>query len=105
LPPVAQFSPVFGIISEDFNKDGNLDILVCGNDYGAEVSNGRLDASNGLVLKGDGKGNFEPLTIEQSGIYIPDNAKSLVKLKRKSGGILIIASQNKGKLEAFRLNK
>jgi hypothetical protein len=102
LPPVAQFSPVFGIISEDFNKDGSLDILVCGNDYGAEVFNGRLDASNGLVLKGDGKGNFEPLTIEQSGVYIPDDAKSLVKLKRKSGGILIIASQNKGKLKAFR---
>jgi len=68
------------------------------------VVNGRLDGLNGLVLKGDGKGNFAPLSIQESGIYIPEDARALVKLKRKNGGIIIIASQNKGELKAYTSN-
>jgi hypothetical protein len=34
-----------------------------------------------LTLKGDGKGRFTPLTIMQSGIYIPGSGKALAKLK------------------------
>ena len=82
-----------------------LDILLCGNDYGAEVSNGRLDALNGLVLEGDSKGNFTPLSILQSGIYIPGDGRALVKLKNGTGGDLFAASQNKGVLKVFALKK
>jgi len=55
LPPPAQFGPVEGIVIRDFNKDGKLDIALNGNDFGAEVFNGRMDGLNGLILKGDGK--------------------------------------------------
>jgi len=41
---------------DDYDGDGNLDILMNGNDYGTEVSVGRYDALNGLLLKGNGKG-------------------------------------------------
>jgi hypothetical protein len=105
LPALAQLSSVFGLISDDFDGDGKQDILLCGNDYGTEVFNGRQDALNGLVLKGNGKGDFIPLTMEQSGIYIPGDARGLVKLKRAAGGYLYIALQNKGPLKAFVLNK
>jgi hypothetical protein len=74
-----------------------------GNDYGTEVSIGRLDAMNGLLLQGDGKGNFRPLSINKSGIYIPGNAKALVKLRSSKGGYLIAASQNRDKLKLFSL--
>ena len=40
---------------------------LAGNDFGTEVTNGRYDAMNGLVLSGDGKGNFIAQTILQSG--------------------------------------
>ncbi len=46
---------------EDYNGDGNLDVIINGNDYGTDLSYGRMDAFNGLYLKGDGKGGFEPL--------------------------------------------
>ncbi|MCU0324865.1 MAG: VCBS repeat-containing protein, partial [Spirosomaceae bacterium] len=44
LPLEAQFAPVFGMILQDFDNDGNLDALLAGNDFGNEISVGRLDA-------------------------------------------------------------
>lgn len=105
LPPLAQLSAVHGIIADDLDGDGKSDILICGNDYGAEVFNGRVDASNGLFLKGDGKGNFIPFSMQQSGIYIPGNAKAIVQLKQKNGNKLLIASQNNGPLKVYSINK
>ncbi|MEZ4893254.1 MAG: VCBS repeat-containing protein [Saprospiraceae bacterium] len=37
LPIPVQASPIQGIICDDFNGDGNLDILMAGNKYGYEV--------------------------------------------------------------------
>ncbi|HEY6900482.1 MAG TPA: VCBS repeat-containing protein, partial [Puia sp.] len=105
LPPMAQYSAINGMITDDFDGDGNPDICMNTNDYGTMPSYGRYDALNGLVLKGDGKGNFTPLTILQSGIFIPENGKALVKLRGSDGRYLIAASQNKGPLKAFLLNK
>lgn len=105
LPLQAQFSVLNGMVVDDFDSDGNLDVLVNGNDYGTEVSIGRFDALNGLLLKGDGKGDFIPQSILQSGIYIPGNGKALVKLMGADGKYLIAASQNKGPLKLFSLRQ
>jgi hypothetical protein len=105
LPVEAQFSSLFGMVAEDVDGDGNLDVVINGNDYGPEVSVGRYDALNGLVLKGDGKGNFKPLSILQSGIFIPGNGKALAKFYNKQGQCLLAASQNKGPLEVFLMNR
>ncbi|MCH8903830.1 MAG: VCBS repeat-containing protein [Bacteroidetes bacterium] len=37
LPTRAQFSTVFGIIPEDFDKDGHMDLIIAGNLYVSEV--------------------------------------------------------------------
>ncbi len=103
LPEMAQVSVLNGMIADDFDGDGNLDVLINGNDYGTEVSVGRYDALNGLLLKGDGAGHFQPLSILQSGIYIPGNGKALVKLRSKSGKYLVAASQNQDLLKLFEL--
>jgi hypothetical protein len=71
LPSQAQVSAINGMVVDDFDGDGNLDVMINGNDYGTEVGVGRYDALNGLMLKGDGKGHFNPQSILQSGIYIP----------------------------------
>lgn len=104
MPALAQMAPVMGMITDDVNNDGNPDIILCGNDFGNEVLNGRYDAMNGLVLLGNGKGNFAPQTIMQSGIYIPGNARALAKLRGAGNRYLIAASQNVGPLELFSLN-
>jgi hypothetical protein len=102
LPENAQLSILNGISVDDYDGDGNLDVVLNGNDYGTEPILGRYDALNGLFLKGDGKGNFTPLSILQSGIYIPGNGKALATLKSSKGKVLIAASQNKGPLKVFQ---
>jgi hypothetical protein len=101
LPAMAQLGPLNGMIADDFNSDGNLDVAITGNDYGNEVSDGRYDALNGLVLLGDGAGNFITQTILQSGFFVPGDAKALIKLRGADNNYLVAASQNKGPLKLF----
>lgn len=103
LPEQAQVSALNGMIADDFDDDGNLDVLISGNDYSADVAVGRYDALNGLLLKGNGNGDFTPLSIMQSGIYIPGNGKALVKLLDSNGDYLVAASQHKDLLKLFSL--
>ncbi len=105
LPFTAQLSALNGMIADDFNGDGNLDIVVNTNDFGTNVSAGRSDALNGLLLEGNGKGNFTAQTILQSGIFIPGDGKALVKLRSKNNKYLLAASQNRGPLKVFELKK
>ena len=105
LPKEAQMSILNGMVVDDFNGDGNLDVAISGNDYGTEISSGRYDALNGLVLSGDGKGNFKPLSILQSGIFIPGNGKALIQFIGAKGNLLVGASQNRDVLKIFKLKK
>lgn len=105
LPIEAQFSAVNGMEVGDFDGDGNLDVVISGNDYGTDVAIGRYDALNGLMLKGDGNGGFKPLSILQSGIYIPGDGKALVKLRDTKGNLLLAASQYRDTLKVFKLNR
>jgi hypothetical protein len=105
LPMDAQLSELCGITVDDFDGDGNLDVALSGNDYGTEVATGRYDAFNGLVLKGDGKGGFKPLSILQSGLYIPGDGKALVKLRGAKGNYLLAASQNREAMKVFELKR
>lgn len=105
LPEEAQFSALNGMVVDDFDGDGNLDIAMNTNDYGTDVAIGRYDALNGLVLKGDGKGGFIALPILQSGIFIPGNGKALVKLRGIHDKYLLAASQNKGPLQLYELKR
>jgi len=102
LPLLAQVSTINGMVADDFDQDGNVDLLICGNDYGTEVSVGRYDALNGLLLKGNGKAGFEALSISQSGIYVPGNAKAFVKFIGRNNSYNLMASQNREQLKSFR---
>ncbi len=101
LPMAAQVSTLNGMQVDDFDGDGNLDIAINGNDFGTEVSVGRYDALNGLIMMGDGKGAFAPKTILEAGLFVPGNGKALVKLRNANGNYLLAASQNRGPLKVF----
>jgi hypothetical protein len=105
LPLQAQLSTVNGMVVDDFDGDGNLDVVMNTNDYGTEVSIGRYDALNGLFLKGDGKGSFVSLPLQTSGIYIPGNGKALVQYIGSNHQPVLAAVQNRGPLKLFALNK
>ena len=102
LPIEAQFSPVFGTAATDLNHDGNLDILLTGNDYGTDVLSGWLDAGVGLCLLGDGRGNFKPLSAAQSGFVVDRDAKALASVLLADGHLYYVATQNNGPLMVFK---
>ena len=100
LPAQAQWAPVYGITCSDFNNDGNIDIALNGNEFSMSPLFGRCDALNGLILQGDGKGNFTPLSIQQSGFNVPGNGKALVQLI-VNNKLALAASQNSSWLKLF----
>ena len=100
LATPVQFAPVNGMITEDVNDDGHLDVMIIGNDYGNEVFTGRYDALTGLILLGDGKGSFNVVPSSTSGFNVAGDAKALVKLFRK-GEDLFLATQNGDSLKVF----
>ncbi|MEO6548760.1 MAG: VCBS repeat-containing protein [Ferruginibacter sp.] len=101
LPVMAQIAPLYAMVVDDFNHDGNIDVAINGNDYGTEPGNGRYDGFNGLVMLGDGKGGFKTLSIEQSGIFIPGDGRALIKCRSSDNGYLLAASQNNGPVKIF----
>ncbi|MEM9831929.1 MAG: VCBS repeat-containing protein [Bacteroidota bacterium] len=101
LPTEAQFAPLFGMLIEDVNQDGYLDILAVGNSYATEITTGRYDALNGLYLLGDGQGNFATQSMNESGWYVPGDAKGLAKLRDSNGKSLLLVTQNQDSLLVF----
>lgn len=101
LPMSCQTSTINDMIIEDFNGDGNRDILAIQNDYSFEPLGGRYDAGIGLLLLGDGKGNFTPVAPRESGILISGDTKSISVLKTKDNNSLYIATQNQDSLRVF----
>jgi hypothetical protein len=70
LPVEAQWSPAFGVSVADFDGDGNDDIFLAQNYFSSQPETMRSDAGRGLLLLGDGKGNFRALSGDESGIKI-----------------------------------
>lgn len=104
LPIAAQFAPIYGIVAKDFDGDSNIDLALNGNEFAMSPILGRYDALNGLILKGDGKGNFKSLTLEQSGLYIPQNGKALTTI-RVNKQLCLLATQNRDFIKLFLLKK
>ncbi|MCM4156558.1 VCBS repeat-containing protein [Gramella sp. AN32] len=104
LPNRVQFSCVCGITCEDVNNDGNLDLVMAGNNYEFKPQFSRLDASYGNVLLGDGKMNFEWQDYKDSGFSIRDEVKFLKTFKDKDGKKYIIAAINNQKPRIFEVN-
>ncbi len=100
LKTEAQYAPVFGGLVYDADQDGNDDVILVGNDFGNEVFSGRYDAFIGLLLRGNGKGDFSPMPRKQTGFYVSGDAKALVRIQSKDHSVLI-ASQNKDSLRVF----
>jgi len=98
LPADAQIAPVYGMDAADIDGDGNLDLLMVGNDYGMEPYSGRHDAFMGLYMKGDGKGGFTPWSLPASGFYVKGDAKGLARLHTARNEDIWIATQNQDSL-------
>lgn len=104
LPNEAQIAPVYGIQFFDWQNDGDLDMLIVGNDYGQQVESGPLDAGNGLLLENTGKGAFKPVAPRNSGFWAPREARDLQVL-RSGGKPLFLVSNNNSTPQVFQLTR
>ena len=104
LPNLVQVSSINRILVQDFDHDSNLDVVVAGNLYGSEIETPRNDAGIGLYLKGDGKGNFEPVRAYESGLFIEGDTKDLATINI-GGNEYIIAAKNDDYLQFIRVDK
>ena len=94
LPLEAQFAPVYGILVEDMDHDGNLDILIGGNFYRSKPEMGIYDGSYGLVLKGNGLGSFAPLKAEKSGFLVKGEIRDFLHMKVNDTDLILVARNN-----------
>ncbi|MEQ6122502.1 VCBS repeat-containing protein [Reichenbachiella sp. MALMAid0571] len=94
LPVEAQVSSVNDILVEDFNQDGNLDLVIAGNLYPTEVETTRNDAGVGLYLEGNGKGDFKPISPEKSGFFLLGDVKKLKTIKSGSKRFVMAVLNN-----------
>jgi len=104
LPQQAQIAPIFGLLAEDINSDGNLDLLGVGNFYAPEIVYGRYDALRGVTFLGDGTGRLGYLSNEKSGFTVDGDAKGMVRLETSKGS-LIVVTQNSDSIKSFFLKR
>jgi len=104
LPIEAQFSNSNDFLIDDFNKDGNLDILLAGNLFDFEIETPRNDAGTGLLLLGDGKNIFKPQNILNTGFFARKEVKNIKFLHTTKGKIIVVGNNN-DKLSFFKLKK
>jgi hypothetical protein len=64
----------------DFNGDGKTDLLLCGNNSHTKIRIGKFDANYGLLLAGDGKGNFNYIMQNESGFNIRGDVRSCIQI-------------------------
>jgi hypothetical protein len=100
LPLEVQSSPVFTITALDYDQDGKKDLLFCGNSNKARLRFGKYDANYGILLKGDGKGDFSYIPQSRSGFALKGDVRSVVSL-----GNTLLFGINQQEIKAYKTNK
>ena len=104
LPVEAQFSSVNDIVVEDFNLDGNLDVVLVGNLFVSEIETTRNDAGTGLLLLGNGDTSFRALNHSETGLFANNDAKKAKLLKDGNQKLILIANNN-DVLQVFKVGE
>ena len=94
LPLEAQLAPVYGILAQDVDGDGKPDLLLAGNFDGVQPEIGRMSASYGLVLRGDGRGQFTPVPAAQSGFSVLGQARDVQRVRTRRGDLYVVTRNN-----------
>jgi hypothetical protein len=100
LPIQAQLAPVYTITSLDYDGDGKKDLLLCGNINQSRIRFGKYDANHGVLLKGNGKGDFKYVPELESGLKLKGDVRSTLVVNNT-----LLIGINQQKLRAFRFNQ
>jgi len=102
LPVKAQLAAAFHVGVADFDNDGNEDLFISQNNFLYPGYVPRSDAGRGLMLMGDGAGNFTPLTGIESGIKIYGEQRGAAFSDvNRDGKTDILVTQNSGESKLY----
>jgi hypothetical protein len=95
LPTQAQWSPVYSISPVDVNQDGLTDIMMGGNESYVRVRLGRNSSSRGIVFLNRGKGLFEYVANQQSGMVLKGDVREIKSIKGASQTTVLVGAVGK----------
>ncbi len=103
LPLWAQLTAGFSPSVADANGDGHLDVLMSQNFFATESETPRQDVGRGLVLRGDGTGQFTPLEGHRTGLRVYGEQRAApVADVDWDGRIDVLVTQNGAATRLFR---
>ncbi len=98
LPMQAQFSPIYSILTTDYDKDGWVDLILAGNNFDLLPEMGRYDALKGLVLKNGKDGKFSSKSPSETGFWADGQVRAM-SLSRQGHMVL---GKNNSKAQVFK---
>jgi hypothetical protein len=90
LPAEVQFSPVYAISKADVDQDGDMDVVLGGNETMVRVRIGKSDANRGILLLNDGKGKFSYVPQSKSGFNLTGDVRQLLFVSSKDKTHLVV---------------
>ena len=100
LPIEVQFVPVQSILTADVNQDGQMDVILAGNNFATRAEWGRDNAGKGLLLLGKGGMVFDPVPMDQVGASLDGDVRE-IRLISVPGGSRLLALYNDGPAKEF----
>ena len=102
LPALAQVEPVYAALADDVDGDGRADLVLGGGLLGVRPDEGRYDAGLGLLLRGTGRGGFQPAGLD-AGLELGGEVRNLAWVRRPDGSRWLVAASTDGPLQALRV--
>lgn len=97
LPAEAQYSMMYASAFADFDHDGDIDIVMGGNQYNVVPEMGIYDGSYGVFLENDGIGGYRSQPTS-SGFFVKGEVRDLFTIKNK---LIAICSQDSAKVFTY----
>ena len=86
LPNIAQFSTAFDLCAQDLDENGSADLFLAQNDFSVPERYSHYDISQGLLLDGNGTGNFTAVPASESGIILHGKQCRVLAIDFKDDG-------------------
>ena len=99
LPLEVQQSAINSILVNDFDHDGDPDLVLMGNFYPVEVETPRNDAGYGHFLLNDGNGQFTAVPPYESNLYAMGDIRHALPVGLSDGSSAMVIARNNDALQ------